>query len=123
MHKRLFKAFQSPPSPAAIAPLPDGFYIISDDCVDLGCCEAEVSSCIRMTPNNKTEMFKQPDTEAEIGQMLVACGNCAVNAIRYNGTDSQIHKALGEISSAQLGVTQALPPIDNGPWRLKFFKR
>ncbi len=134
MFKRFLRTLFGPQTPAETAetapsgpetpPLPIGFYIEPNDCITMGICLDEAPSSVKWdgTEHGDISVEKQPETPDEIAKMLIACSICPVYAIRYNGPDPKVREAVEQILDHDNAVEKALPPIEDGPWRLEFFK-
>ena len=83
------------------------FYVYSDQCIICALPSETAPSNIRFLPDPKCErcprycyVHKQPETHAELDQMIEAIAGSCVSAIRYCGTDPYILQRLRDAGLA-----------------------
>lgn len=75
-----------------------GFFIGCNECTSMGVCQAEVPGLIEWSQQSQTsEVVRQPETPAELNQMINAITVCAMDAVRYGGHDPEILSKLANL--------------------------
>lgn len=110
--------------PHHVGPTPDGFYVTDGECMACGAPDQEAPKLMsHQLADGQCFFVRQPLTEDEVDQAILAVNVSCCEAVRYDGHDAAILRRVAELGCArQCDFPLAIepPPISISVVRYKF---